>query len=146
MALRWCQSESPDRSSACLPRVVTHRWSALCRTSTCLLRGGLLGIVASPGFDEDRTIYASVSGIRENRIVALTIADDYRSLAIDRVLLDGIQTADRHHGGRLAIGPDGQLWIGTGDAFEPSNAATAASLNGKILRIGLDGSVPEDNP
>ena len=40
-----------------------------------------------------------------------------------------------HHGGRLAIGPDGNLWIGTGDAFEPSNAAATNSLNGKILRI-----------
>jgi glucose/arabinose dehydrogenase len=108
--------------------------------------GGLLGIVASPDFDEDRTIYASVSGAEENRIVALTIADDFGGLAVDRVLLDGIQTADRHHGGRIVIGPDGHLWIGTGDAFEPENAATDDSLNGKILRIATDGSTPADNP
>ena len=108
--------------------------------------GGLLGIVASPDFAEERTVFASVSGADENRIVALRIADDHRSLTIDRVLVDGIQTADRHHGGRLAIGPDGHLWIGTGDAFEPGNAADDASLNGKILRIALDGSIPSDNP
>jgi glucose/arabinose dehydrogenase len=108
--------------------------------------GGLLGIVASPEFATDRTVFASVSGEEQNRIVALTIADDYRSLAIDRVLLDGIQTADRHHGGRIVIGPDGHLWIGTGDAFEPDNAAAAESLNGKILRIAVDGSIPRDNP
>lgn len=108
--------------------------------------GGLLGIVASPEFDEDRTVFASVSGAEENWIVALTVADDFASLAVDRVLLDGIQTADRHHGGRLAIGPDGRLWIGTGDAFEPENAATDDSLNGKILRIATDGSIPADNP
>ncbi|TWG99019.1 glucose/arabinose dehydrogenase [Nocardioides sp. J9] len=108
--------------------------------------GGLLGIVASPDFEADRTVLASVSGTQENRIVALTIAEDFGSLAVDRVLLDGIQTADRHHGGRLAIGPDGHLWIGTGDAFEPGNAATDDSLNGKILRIALDGSIPADNP
>ncbi len=108
--------------------------------------GGLLGIVASPGFADDRTVYASVSGARENRIVALTIAQEYDSLTVDRVLLDGIQTADRHHGGRIEIGPDGHLWIGTGDAFEPENAADDDSLNGKILRIAVDGSVPEDNP
>jgi len=108
--------------------------------------GGLLGIVASPRFAEDRTVYASVSGAQENRIVALTISEDYRSLTVDRVLLDGIQTADRHHGGRLTIGPDGYLWIGTGDAFEPENAAADDSLNGKILRIAVDGSVPPDNP
>jgi glucose/arabinose dehydrogenase len=108
--------------------------------------GGLLGIVASPEFATDRTVFASVSGEDQNRIVALTIADDYRSLTIDRILLDGIQTADRHHGGRIVIGPDGNLWIGTGDAFEPENAATDESLNGKILRIARDGSIPRDNP
>jgi glucose/arabinose dehydrogenase len=108
--------------------------------------GGLLGIVASPDFATDRTVFASVSGEAQNRIVALTIADDYRSLTVDRVLLDGIQTADRHHGGRIVIGPDGHLWIGTGDAFEPENAADDESLNGKILRIAVDGSIPRDNP
>jgi len=108
--------------------------------------GGLLGIAASPAFATDRTVYASVSGRDQNRVVALTIADDYRSLTVDRVLLDGIQTADRHHGGRIVVGPDGHLWIGTGDAFEPENAATADSLNGKILRIAVDGSIPVDNP
>ncbi|MPY51098.1 PQQ-dependent sugar dehydrogenase [Streptomyces acidicola] len=108
--------------------------------------GGLLGIVASPDFADDRTVYASVSGASENRIVALTIAADYDALALKRVLLEGIQTADRHHGGRMVIGPDGHLWIGTGDAFEPENAADDNSLNGKILRIATDGSVPRDNP
>jgi glucose/arabinose dehydrogenase len=108
--------------------------------------GGLLGIVASRDFGTDRTVYASVSGARENAVVALRIADDFRSLTRVRVLLDGIQTADRHHGGRIVIGPDGNLWIGTGDAFEPRNAADDATLNGKILRIRPDGSIPDDNP
>ncbi|MFF5078259.1 PQQ-dependent sugar dehydrogenase [Actinoplanes sp. NPDC000266] len=108
--------------------------------------GGLMGIVASPGFATDRTVYASVTGADENSVVALRIAEDYGSLRQDRVLLDGIQTAERHHGGRLAIGPDGNLWIGTGDAFEPENAADANSLNGKILRIRTDGTAPGDSP
>ena len=108
--------------------------------------GGLLGIAASPDFAEDRTVYAYVSSSPTNRVVALTLAADLRSLRVDRVLLDGIETADRHHGGRIVVGPDGHLWIGTGDAFEPANAATADSLNGKILRIATDGTVPDDNP
>jgi glucose/arabinose dehydrogenase len=108
--------------------------------------GGLLGIAASPAFATDRTVFASVSGQDQNRIVALTIAEDHGSLTAGRVLLDGIQTADRHHGGRIVVGPDGHLWIGTGDAFEPENAAAADSLNGKILRIAVDGSIPNDNP
>lgn len=108
--------------------------------------GGLLGIVASPEFETDRTVYASVSGSDENRVLALTVDEGFRSLTVDRTLLDGIRTADRHHGGRLALGPDGHLWIGTGDAFEPANAAADRSLNGKILRIAVDGSIPGDNP
>ena len=108
--------------------------------------GGLLGLVASPDFATDRTVFAYASGSPTNRVIALEIGDDFGSLEVDRVLLDGIETADRHHGGRLRIGPDGHLWIGTGDAFLPENAADDASLNGKILRIALDGSIPEDNP
>lgn len=108
--------------------------------------GGLLGIVASPTFRRDRTVYAVVSGADQNRVVALRIARDFRSLRVQRTLLDGIQTADRHHGGRIVVGPDGHLWIGTGDAFEPGNAADEDSLNGKILRIARDGSIPPDNP
>jgi len=108
--------------------------------------GGLMGIAASSDFATDHTVYASITGADENSIVALRIAEDFRSLRQDRVLLDGIQTAERHHGGRLAIGPDGNLWIGTGDAFEPENAADDTSLNGKVLRIRTDGTVPGDSP
>ncbi|XRQ05126.1 PQQ-dependent sugar dehydrogenase [Actinomadura welshii] len=108
--------------------------------------GGLLGLAASPDFAEDRTVYAYVSGPPTNRVVALRISEDLRSFRQERVVLDGIETADRHHGGRLRFGPEGNLWIGTGDAFEPENAADADSLNGKILRIRPDGSVPRDNP
>ncbi|TDB86203.1 PQQ-dependent sugar dehydrogenase [Actinomadura sp. 7K534] len=108
--------------------------------------GGLLGLATSPEFAEDRTVYAYVSGPPTNRVVALRVAEDLRSLRQERVVLDGIETADRHHGGRLRFGPEGNLWIGTGDAFEPENAADQESLNGKILRIEPDGSIPDDNP
>ncbi|MFB4270886.1 PQQ-dependent sugar dehydrogenase [Nonomuraea sp. GTA35] len=108
--------------------------------------GGLLGLAVSPSFDRDHTVYAYVSASPTNRVVALRLAPGLRSLRQDRVVLDGIDTADRHHGGRLRFGPDGNLWIGTGDAFSPENAADDASLNGKILRIRPDGSVPPGNP
>ncbi|MFD0206652.1 MULTISPECIES: PQQ-dependent sugar dehydrogenase [Saccharothrix] len=108
--------------------------------------GGLLGLAASPDFDTDRVVYAYVSTSPTNRVVALRIAEDLRSLSVDRVVLDGIGTSNRHHGGRLAFGPDGNLWIGTGDAFTPSTAPDRQSLNGKVLRIRPDGSIPADNP
>jgi glucose/arabinose dehydrogenase len=107
--------------------------------------GGLLGLETSPSFENDRTIYAYLSAQPTNKIVAIEIAEDYGSLNITNVLFDGITTANRHHGGRLKIGPDGKLWVSTGDAFQPELAQDTESLNGKILRIGLDGSIPEGN-
>lgn len=108
--------------------------------------GGLLGLATSPAFANDRTVFAYVSSSPTNRVVALRIAEDLRSLSQERVVLDGIVTANRHHGGRLRFGPDGNLWITTGDAFEPENHADRESLNGKVLRILPDGSLPADNP
>lgn len=109
--------------------------------------GGLLGLAASPDFAEDRTVFAYVSSSPTNRVVALRVSEDLRSLSQERVVLDGIGTADRHHGGRLRFGPDGNLWIGTGDAYvDPEIASDRGSLNGKVLRVRPDGSIPPDNP
>jgi glucose/arabinose dehydrogenase len=108
--------------------------------------GGLLGLATSPRFERDRLVYAYLSANPTNRVVALRIGDDLRSLLLERVILDGIGTGNRHHGGRIAFGPDGHLWIGTGDAFDGDNAPNRDSLNGKVLRIQPDGSIPPDNP
>jgi glucose/arabinose dehydrogenase len=108
--------------------------------------GGLLGLATSPRFADDRTVYAYVSSSPTNRVVALRLAEDLESLRQDRIVLDGIGTANRHHGGRLRFGPDGNLWIATGDAFDPPVAPRRDNLNGKVLRIKPDGSIPEDNP
>jgi glucose/arabinose dehydrogenase len=61
-------------------------------------------------------------------------------------LLTGIPAAGNHNGGGLVIGPDENLWIGTGDASDGRRAQDRSSLGGKILRIRPDGSVPGDNP
>lgn len=108
--------------------------------------GGLLGLAASPDFATDRTVFAYVSSSLTNRVVALRIGGDLRSLSQARVVLDGIVTANRHHGGHLRFGPDGNLWITTGDAFEPEAFSDRDSLNGKVLRVRPDGSIPPGNP
>lgn len=108
--------------------------------------GGLLGLETSLSFDKDRLIYAYISAVPTNKVIAIKVAENFGSLQIEKVLLDGIKTADRHHGGRLRIGPDGKLWIGTGDAFESALALDINNLNGKILRINVDGTIPLDNP
>jgi glucose/arabinose dehydrogenase len=65
---------------------------------------------------------------------------------VDRVLLDRIPGAQVHDGGRIKFGPDGKLYITTGDSRQPSLAQDRTSLAGKILRINADGTIPPDNP
>jgi glucose/arabinose dehydrogenase len=62
------------------------------------------------------------------------------------VLLDGIPGHELYNGGRIAIGPDGYLYVATGWAHEEEFAQDIDNLGGKILRMNLDGSIPEDNP
>lgn len=108
--------------------------------------GGLLGIVVSPSFSEDRLVYVYVSSRPSNRVAALRIAENFNGFEEVGTVIDGITNANRHHGGRLRIGPDGLLWIGTGDAFDPDLSPDPASLNGKVLRVHTDGTIPEGNP
>ncbi len=102
--------------------------------------GGLLGIAVAPSYARDRFVYAYYTGDHDNRIVRL------RAGAEPAVLVDGIAKNSFHNGGRIAFGPDGMLYAGTGDAGDRTRAQDRASLNGKILRMRPDGSVPPDNP
>ena len=108
---------------------------------------GLLGLVLAPDFEETGRAfgyYTYEDNGQFNRIIELILADDqWRET---KVLLDQIPSGNFHHGGRLAIGPDGKLYATAGDASEPELAQNLESLGGKILRLNLDGSVPEDNP
>jgi len=107
---------------------------------------GLLGLAVSPGFEADRTAYAYYTTASDNRVVALRFSPDWQSFEVAHVVLDGIRTGFGHQGGRLAFDARGHLWITTGDASRPELAPDRASLNGKILRILPDGSIPADNP
>lgn len=111
--------------------------------------GGVLGIAVSPHFERDRAIFlmytrATDSGELVQRISRFL--DDGGLAKSEKVLVDGIPGARFHNGGALRIGPDGRLYAGTGDVREPELAQDRASLAGKILRLGLDGSIPKDNP
>ncbi|MCC5895536.1 MAG: PQQ-dependent sugar dehydrogenase [Alkalibacterium sp.] len=109
---------------------------------------GLLGFVISPTYSETGEAfvyytYESSEG-QFNRIVRVVLEDTiWRET---EVLLDQIPSGSVHHGGRLLIGPDEHLYATTGDAALPELAQDLTSLGGKILRLNLDGSVPEDNP
>ena len=62
------------------------------------------------------------------------------------VIIEEIPGNRFHDGGRIAFGPDGYLYITTGDAGEPTRAQDPTSVSGKILRIDEVGAIPSDNP
>jgi glucose/arabinose dehydrogenase len=133
---------------------------------------GLLGIAIDPSFASNGFVYlyrtkppaggcstgSGSSTGRFNQVVRVTMSNDAVDIGSLVELLTGILTSDfgNHDGGALRVGSDGKLYVGVGetgigDQVQPGQstnpyAQDLTSLNGKILRINLDGSVPADNP
>ncbi len=111
--------------------------------------GGLLGIALHPDFEENQELYVYQTVDRdsvENTVRRFEVDFDERELHNETTIIDNIPSDRIHNGGRIAFGPDGHLYITTGDAAEADLAQDTDSLAGKILRLEADGSVPDDNP
>lgn len=110
--------------------------------------GGLLGLAVHPQFPREPYIYAMMTvdagATVQNRVVRLRDRGDHGEL--DRVILADIPGGDLHDGGRIAFGPDGMLYVTTGENFQGPRAQDLGSLAGKVLRLTPDGGVPRDNP
>ncbi|MBI2590276.1 MAG: PQQ-dependent sugar dehydrogenase [Candidatus Blackburnbacteria bacterium] len=110
--------------------------------------GGLLGMALHPKFNENRLVYlystTQGGGTYFNRVERYKLEEG--QLLERKKVVSGIRGSANHDGGRIIFGPDGMLYIGTGDAESPILAQDTNSLNGKILRVRDDGSIPEDNP
>jgi glucose/arabinose dehydrogenase len=111
--------------------------------------GGLMAAALDPGFTTNHLLYLSYtarsgSGAIINRVVRYR--EEKNALSEQAVILDNIPGAQFHDGCRLAFGPDGKLYITTGDATERGLAQQMDSLAGKILRLNSDGTIPADNP
>lgn len=127
---------------------------------------GLLNVIAHPSFamNHELVFYYSAKDrpeLDKHKIALIRLGDDNRlDIAGERVLVQGLRGPDDHEqGGGLAIDSTGHLLVGVGDTgcrarklpeppYTPANyfATCLSNGNGKILRIGLDGSIPEDNP
>lgn len=111
--------------------------------------GGLMGLAHHPAFPEEPYIYIMYTyradnGSLYNRVTRLTDQGNYGDN--EEVLLDQIPAGRVHNGGRIAFGPDGKLYITTGDTWNRAIAQSMDNLAGKILRMNPDGTIPEDNP
>ncbi|MBT2474475.1 PQQ-dependent sugar dehydrogenase [Microbacterium sp. ISL-103] len=105
--------------------------------------GGLLGLAVNDG-----ELYTYFTARGENRVERRDIRGTAGALSLGEPtrVIDGIPAAGNHNGGRIAFGPDGMLYVTTGDAGDRDSAQDVDALSGKILRLTPEGDVPDDNP
>ncbi|WP_165372069.1 PQQ-dependent sugar dehydrogenase [Emticicia agri] len=110
--------------------------------------GGLLGMVLHPDFNTSPFVYVvynyGTTSDPKEKVVRFTY--NGTTLVGQQTILDNIAGFSIHNGSRLVITPDLKLFITTGDAGDTSLPQDSTSINGKILRINIDGSIPADNP
>ncbi len=110
--------------------------------------GGLLGLELDPDYESNHFLYLYQTYLdiptHQNKVIRYTVNNN--QLTDELILIDKIPGAIWHDGGRIKFGPDGMLYITTGDATNANLSQDPASLAGKILRINSDGTIPSDNP
>lgn len=110
--------------------------------------GGLMGLVQHPEHPEAPYLYVMYTyqedGSLYNRVARYR--DTGNTMEFDRVIVEGIPGNRVHDGGRIEFGPDGMLYVCTGDTWEAEMAQNQGSLGGKILRYTPEGDIPADNP
>ena len=145
----------PGRRRPWSPSGSPGAWTASGRTARCRCsarstsvapqgEAGLLGVAVSPDFETDRTLFLYLTTDTDNRVVRAEVDGD--RLGRTTVVLDGIPAGFIHDGGRIAFGPDGHLYVTTGETGNPELAQDPQSLAGKILRITPDGDPAPGNP
>ncbi len=110
---------------------------------------GLLGVAVDPDFIKTPYIYAWYNDVDDHAYVVRWLADgNSANLESEEMVFDlqNFGEGGYHHGGDVAFGPDGKLYITRGNGHTVSNSSDKTSIFGTILRVNKDGSIPEDNP
>ena len=110
---------------------------------------GLLGMALHPHFMDTAKVYLVYTYIEGGfNIKERLVSYDWTgsNLVNETILLNDLNGGNIHDGSRLLVTPDGKLLMTTGDVGVSSHSQNINSLNGKLLRINLDGSIPSDNP
>jgi glucose/arabinose dehydrogenase len=108
---------------------------------------GVIGILVEPNIGD---VFASMAydsaGLKFGKVVRFHSADGGRTAASQTTIFSGIPITSSHQIHALTIGPDGKLYLNSGDGFVPNAAQDLYDPRGKILRMNLDGTLPDDNP
>lgn len=108
---------------------------------------GLMGIALHPNFAENRWLYLAYAYQADGkRVKVVRYRETGKDLIEPKIIIDNIPAAKFHAGTRLRFGPDGKLYITTGDGLNQSQGQNLTSLGGKTLRLNDDGTIPSDNP
>jgi len=110
--------------------------------------GGFLGFTLTPDYANSNQAFLYHTYLEDGEILnrVILVERNDSTWIEESVLLEGIPGGRIHNGGRIKIGPDQKLYVTAGDAGFPENSQNKTSLAGKILRMNLDGSIPNDNP
>lgn len=109
---------------------------------------GLMGMALDPNYEQNKYLYLCIAYDSGDSTVdkVIRVTDQNGTLEEEKILLDDIPAAQYHAGCRLRFGPDGKLYVSTGDATDRQLAQDLSTLAGKMLRLNPDGSIPKDNP
>ncbi len=126
----------------------------------CEGQAGMMGVAVDPDFAENRQIYvystSSLSAPGSNRLMRMVVSEDFSGVSDRTDIVEDVPYKPKatehpfggpgaHNGGRVRFGPDGALWLTTGDTHNGEVPQSPTMIGGKVLRIDRDGNAHPDN-
>jgi len=126
----------------------------------CEGQAGMMGVAVDPDFASNRRIYvystSNMSDPHTNRLMRMTVSDDFTSVADRTDIVDDVPykmaASDHpfggpgaHNGGRVRFGPEGALWLTTGDTHNGEVPQSPTMMGSKVLRMDTDGNAHAGN-